>query len=103
VSSTNDHRPSFVLTRLYRKKSEKGATYFVGRLGGARVALLKSNDVADDGAEIWNLLMSEAPAKRDAAAGQRTQEPSNGDRRQPAAGAQQRDWQRPADDDPIPF
>jgi len=96
----SNHPPSFVLTKLYRKKSEsKGTTYFTGRLGGARIALLKSNDVSDDGGEIWNLMISEAPPKRDQDAGQRPQEP---ERRQPAAAG--RDWQRPsADDDQIPF
>jgi hypothetical protein len=43
------HPPSFILTRLFRKKSEKGNTYFTGRLGGARVVLLKSNDTAAGG------------------------------------------------------
>jgi hypothetical protein len=59
--------PSFQACRLFRKKSEKGSTYFVGRWGGARVTLLKSKDVADDGSEVWNLLLSEAPAKKPAA------------------------------------
>jgi hypothetical protein len=89
----SNHPPSFVLTKLYRKKSEKGNTYFTGRLGGARVVLLKSNDTADDGGEVWNLLASEAPAKRDQDAAQRPQEP---ERRQTAPA--QRDWQRPMDD-----
>ena len=95
------HAPSFPLTRLYRKKSAQGATYFTGRLGGARIALLKSKEVADDGEEIWNLVVSEAP-KRDEA-GQR-QEPQQ----------DRRDHQRPLDDrrgggrmpgadDPLPF
>ena len=92
------HAPSFALTRLYRKKSEKtGATYFAGRLGGARLVLLKSGDTSDDGSEIWNLLISEAP-KRDNEAGQR-QEPS---RSQPEQQQAARTWQKPLDDE-IPF
>jgi hypothetical protein len=59
-----DTTASFRLTRLYRKTSAKGATYFVGRLGGAKVALLRSRDTAEDGGEIWDLLVSEAPATR---------------------------------------
>ena len=97
--SNGNHRPGFAIMRLFRKKSEKGATYFTGRLGGARVALLKSNDTGDDGSEIWNLVISEVQQKRDSDSSQRQQEPAPAERRQPAAGT--RDWQRP--DDEIPF
>jgi hypothetical protein len=98
MSNGNNYPQSFQVAKLYRRKSEKGNTYFAGRWGGARVTLFKSKEVADDGGEIWSLMLAEAPAKRDNDAGQR-QEPSQGDRR---------DWQRPtggpsfADSD-IPF
>jgi hypothetical protein len=86
---SNGYPQSFTLTRLYRKKSEKtGATYFTGRLANARVVLLKSKDTSDDGAEIWNLLISEAP-KRDNEAGQRQEPPNSQPERQQAA----RSWQ----------
>lgn len=52
--------PGFTAAKLYRKTSKTGATYFAGRLGGVKVALLKSKDTADDGGEIWNLVFSEA-------------------------------------------
>ena len=55
------YKPSFSAARLYRKTSKTGATYFTGRMGGVKVALLKSKDAADDGGEIWNLVFSEAP------------------------------------------
>ena len=43
--SNGNYPQSFSLTRMYRKKSDKtGATYFSGRLGNARVVLLKSKD-----------------------------------------------------------
>jgi hypothetical protein len=42
------------LTRLYRKTSAKGSVYFTGRLGGAKITLLKSNETAENGDEIWN-------------------------------------------------
>ena len=51
MSNGNGRPPSFQLTRLFRKKSAQGATYFAGRLGNARLVLLKSNDTGDDGAE----------------------------------------------------
>jgi hypothetical protein len=102
MSNSNNYPQSFQVAKLYRRKSEKGNTYFAGRWGGARVTLFKSKEVADDGGEIWSLMLAEAPPKRDQDAGQR-QEPSQAERRQPAA-APQRDWQRPApDDDAIPF
>jgi hypothetical protein len=98
MSMSTNYPQSFTLTRLYRKKSEKtGATHFTGRLANARVVLLKSNDTADDGAEIWNLLISEAP-KRDNEAGQRQEPPATQPERQQPA----RTWQRPLDSD-LPF
>ena len=54
------HAPSFTAAKLYRKQSKTGGTYFTGRLGGVKVALIKSNETADDGGEIWSLLFSEA-------------------------------------------
>jgi hypothetical protein len=63
----SDYPQSFQVARLFRKQSAKGATYFTGRWGGARIALLKSKDTAEDGGEIWNLMFSEAPKKKDPA------------------------------------
>ncbi len=57
---SNAYKPSFTATRMFRKTSAKGTTYFSGRLGGVKVALVKSNELAEDGSEIWNLLFSEA-------------------------------------------
>jgi hypothetical protein len=62
--SSNDYLPSFRVCKLYQKKSEAGATYFNGRWGGAKVALVKTKEAADDGDPIWALLLSEAPAQR---------------------------------------
>jgi hypothetical protein len=95
--STN-YSPSFPLTRLYRKQSKDGRTFFAGRLGIARLALLKFNDTADDGGEIWTLMISEAP-KRDNEAGQRQEPPTS----QPERHQQARSWQKPLDEDSIPF
>ena len=58
----NNHQ--FRLARLYRKTSQKGTTYYTGRLGGARITLLNSRDTAEDGGEIWDLLASGAPAPK---------------------------------------
>jgi hypothetical protein len=56
----SNYGPSFKAANLYRKTSAKGATYFVGRMGGVKVALLKSSHTADNGDEIWSLMLSEA-------------------------------------------
>ena len=39
--------------------------YLVGRIGGAKVAILKSRDVAENGDAMWDVLLSEAPVKHD--------------------------------------
>lgn len=89
------NNPSFQVARLFRKKSEKGNTYFVGRWGGARVLLLKSKDVADDGSEIWSLMLAEAPPPK---AQQAAQDGAQQPERQPAAGDDsRRDYARPSD------
>ncbi len=59
----NDYGPSIKLARLYEKTSKNGNTYMTGRLGGAKITLLKSRDVADDGSAIWDILLSQAPDK----------------------------------------
>jgi len=55
-----DYGPSFTAAKLYRNSSAKCVTYFVGRCGGVKVALLKSKEIADNGDEIWSLIFSEA-------------------------------------------
>jgi hypothetical protein len=49
------------LARLYEKTSKTGNQYFVGRLGMAKVAVLKSKEVAEDGSPMWDVLLQEAP------------------------------------------
>lgn len=40
-----------------------GNQYFVGRLGMAKVAVLKSEEVAEDGSPKWDVLLQEAPSE----------------------------------------
>lgn len=98
MSNGNNYPQSFQVAKLYRKRAEKtGQTYFVGRWGNARLALLKAKEPAEDGTEIWNLMISEAQQTKRDDVGQRQQEP---ERRQQSAA---KDWQRPAEDSDIPF
>jgi hypothetical protein len=55
--------PSVPLCRLYERVSKNGNHYLAGRLGAAKIVVLKSNEVSDDGVPIWNVLVSEAPVK----------------------------------------
>lgn len=77
---SKDYGPQITALRLFKNTSAKGTTYFTGRWGLLKVALLKSNDVSEDGSEIWNLVFSEAP-------------PRSADKSAPNAA--RRDWQRP--------
>lgn len=55
------HAPSFVAARMYRKVSQSGTEYFVGRMGGVKLSLLLDRrETAEDGGEIWKLHFSEA-------------------------------------------
>jgi hypothetical protein len=78
------HNPTVALCRLYRCTSKTGSTYFRGRLGAARVVLLKDRETAEDGSEIWNLLVQESGwatlrlRQASRAAGEGERRPSNG-------------------------
>jgi hypothetical protein len=52
---------SVTLARLYERTSAKGNTYLTGRLGLAKIAVLKSRETTDDGTQIWNIVIQEAP------------------------------------------
>jgi hypothetical protein len=102
---SNNYAPSFPVARLFRKTSKEGKTYFVGRLGGARLAVIKSNETAEDGGEIWHLMISEA---------QKPKAPPEGNNPAPYSTvgadpeAARRDWQKPSGgqsfgDEQIPF
>jgi len=51
---------SIKLCRVYEKTSKNGNTYMAGRLAGAKIAILKSRDVADDGGAIWDVMLTQA-------------------------------------------
>jgi hypothetical protein len=59
----SDYGPQVKLARLYEKTSKTGNQYFVGRLGMAKVAILKSKEVAEDGSPMWDVLLQEAPSE----------------------------------------
>ena len=72
-----DHGPQITAARLYRRRSASGNDYFAGRRGACKIALLKSHEVAEDGGENWNLVLSEAPAsKADSRSTARPNEPA---------------------------
>jgi hypothetical protein len=102
--TTNGNYPqSLRVARLYRKTSANGNTYFTGRWGGARISLLKSKDTADDGGEIWDVMLAEAlpPKQQNSVA----EDPRRDYQRPVAKLAQperQADGGRPIDDE-IPF
>lgn len=78
---SKDYGPRITALRLFKNTSANGTTYFTGRWGLLKVALLKSNALSDDGSEIWNLVFSEAPSRSAA---------------QSSPDATRRDWQRPS-------
>ena len=55
-----DYGDQVTLARVYEKVSKKsGNTYFVGRIGLAKIALLRSKEMAENGDAIWNIVLSE--------------------------------------------
>jgi hypothetical protein len=55
--------PKLPLCRLYEKTSARGTQYFQGRLGAAKVVLLKSQEVTERGEPIWELSVQEPAAQ----------------------------------------
>lgn len=59
----------FKLFRLYEKTSARGNRYFVGRLGGARVIVMRDEraELSEGTAGVWNVMLEpadEAPPRR---------------------------------------
>lgn len=96
-----DWPASFRVARLFRKTSAKGNAYFTGRWGGARISLVKSKEIADDGGEIWALMLSEAPAPREAGDAPARREHANQSENPPRARSEAP--ARSAVDTEIPF
>ena len=68
-----DFPSSVLLGRLYEKTAISGAKYLTGRLGLAKVAIVKAREPAEDGTIVWNLLVSEPQQKSDAQPSQHVQ------------------------------
>ena len=96
--SNGDYAPSFPLCRLFRKTSKRTEQdYWVGRLGMAKVVLLKSRETADDGGEIWHLMVQQADDKpKDA-------KPSAAERAKANDPPTETRSSRPMPNDAIPF
>lgn len=61
MASDQKYGPSITVARLYERVSKNGNHYLVGRMGMAKIAILKSADTTDDGVPIWNIVLQEAP------------------------------------------
>jgi hypothetical protein len=72
-----DYGESIRAFRLYEKTSKSGNTYLVGRWGSAKVAVLKSREVADDGSAMWDVLFSPAPERQKHEARSRPEQPTD--------------------------
>jgi hypothetical protein len=64
MPSDKKYGPSIPITRLFERVSKSGNHYLTGRLGAAKIAVLKSNEITDDGMPIWNVVLSEPPADK---------------------------------------
>ena len=71
--------------------------YFVGRLGLAKIAVLKSKEVAEDGSPMWDVLLQEA-------SGEPRRKPEAKEEAQPEAQAAAAPYSaKQLPDDAIPF
>lgn len=94
---SNDRFPaSITVTKLYERTSAKGNQYMIGRMGGVKIAVLKTPETDDEGHAIWAVKFSPAPSK--ASASQVAAAPLS----QPSTSCASRGFGRDADD-VIPF
>lgn len=60
----NGYPPQVRLGQLYERTSKAtGNVYLSGRIGLARIVIVKSREMATDGTAIWDILLSQAPPK----------------------------------------
>ena len=57
----SDYGPSIKIARIYELESRNCNRYFAGRLGYAKLVILKSDKTSDDGTPIWDVLLQQAP------------------------------------------
>ncbi len=58
----SDSGHAIPLARLHEHISARGDRYFTGRLGLARVIIVKSDEKCEDAYAIWDVLVQEVPA-----------------------------------------
>jgi hypothetical protein len=63
MSGSGGFGPHVVLCLLYEKTSSKGAQYFVGRLGKAKIAVLRSRESSESGDLVWEVRLEQAPER----------------------------------------
>ena len=61
--------PSITVAKLYERTSQRGRSYMTGRMGGVKIAVLKTDETGDDGHPIWEMKFSAAPPRKDRPAG----------------------------------
>lgn len=71
----DSYPPQVRLGRLYEKTSKSGNVYLSGRIGMARIVIVKSREPTDDGTAMWDILLSQAP-DRSQKAGERAEDKS---------------------------
>ena len=94
---SRDYDPPIVAARLRKRISKKGAEYLAGYMGLVRVVVLKTNETADDGSEIFNLIFSQAKERR------QDTKPSPAERAKVNEPPTEARSSRPMPNDPIPF
>jgi hypothetical protein len=61
----NKSSPLVPLCRIWQRTSQRGTTYFVGRLGSARIVLMERRDNDNDASDhTHTLFVSEATASQ---------------------------------------
>ena len=96
---SKDYDPPIVAAKLRKRISKKGAEYLAGYMGLLRVVVLKTNETADDGSDIYNLIFSQAEDRRQ----RQDTKPSPAERAKVNDPPAETRSSRPMPNDAIPF
>jgi len=97
--SNDQYGPQLTAFKLRKRVSQRtGNEYLMGFWGQLKVVVLKSNETADDGSEIFNVILQQAEDRRQ----RQDSKPNRAERaraNEPLAGYSS----RPEPNDPLPF
>jgi hypothetical protein len=91
--------PMLKAAKLWEKTSAAGNTYFIGRLGGVRILILRNRDAGAEGEPDWHLFFADGSPR----AAEASLQPASAEPRRCSAYRRQQRSEAASSSDPRPF